>query len=95
MKSGSRIRTEPEVAALGRLSICNSAARRRPSVCGATSDSQYWKGEVATAMLPADTKYIVQAASATGLVSLDDNLGRYYSYSAVGAARARGDHDRV
>ena len=54
-----------------------------PPECGTTSDSQYWKGEVATATLPADTKYIVQAASGTGLVSLDDNLGRYYSVGAT------------
>jgi hypothetical protein len=39
-----------------------------PAVCGTTSDSQYWMGEVATATLPADAKYIVQAASGTGLV---------------------------
>ena len=54
-----------------------------PAVCGSTADSQYWKEQVLTAALPADTKYIVQAASGTGLVSLDDNLGRYYS--VVGA----------
>jgi len=57
-----------------------------PPVCGATADSQFWKGEVAT--LPADTRYIVQAASSTGLVSLDDNLGRYYAYSIAATAPA-------
>ena len=63
-----------------------------PAACGTTTDSQFWKGQVATATLPADTKYIVQAVSGTGLVSLDDNLGRYYS---VGCHRASGDNDRV
>jgi len=51
-----------------------------PAVCGTTADSQYWKGVTAT--LPADTRYIVQAANGVGLVSLDDNLGRYYSIGA-------------
>jgi len=32
--------------------------------------------------LPVDTKFIVQAVNGTGLVSLDDNLGRYYSVVA-------------
>jgi hypothetical protein len=50
-----------------------------PVECGTISDSQFWKGQIATGALPLDTKYIVQAASGTGLVSLDDNLGRYYS----------------
>jgi len=53
------------------------------TVCGTTVDSQYWMGEVSTA---ADIKFIVQAVNGTGLVSVDDNLGRYYS--AIAAAPA-------
>jgi choice-of-anchor C domain-containing protein len=50
-----------------------------PVACGTTKDSRIWKGRAAAASLPADTKYIVQAVNGVGLVSLDDNLGRYYS----------------
>ncbi|HSV18476.1 MAG TPA: PxKF domain-containing protein [Casimicrobiaceae bacterium] len=55
-----------------------------PAACGSTSDSQFWMGDVAS--LPANTQYIVQAANAVGLVSLDDNLGRYYSVAGAGTA---------
>jgi hypothetical protein len=54
-----------------------------PMLC-ATLDSQIWKAEVAS--LPADARYIVQAANGLGLVSADDNLGRYY---AVGVNAAQ------
>jgi choice-of-anchor C domain-containing protein len=50
-----------------------------PAACGLTADSQYWKAAVTTASLPSDGKYIVQAVNGVGLVSLDDNLGRYYA----------------
>jgi hypothetical protein len=47
-----------------------------PSVCGSTQDSQSWMAAVSS--LPADARYVVQAVNGVGLVTLDDNLGRYY-----------------
>ena len=50
-----------------------------PTICGTTADSQYWMGE--SASVP--DKYIAQAANGVGLVTLDDNLGSYYSFGAA------------
>jgi len=50
-----------------------------PAICGTTADSQYWMGE--SASVP--DKYIAQAANGVGLVTLDDNLGSYYSFGAA------------
>jgi choice-of-anchor C domain-containing protein len=52
-----------------------------PAVCGATKDSQIWKGS-ATISSPA-ILYIVQAASGTGLVTFDDNRGAYYAFNGA------------
>jgi hypothetical protein len=42
----------------------------------------------AACVAPANIKYIVQAVNGVGLVSLDDNLGAYYSASEVRHRRA-------
>ena len=52
-------------------------------MCGTTTDSQKWMGQLASP--PANLKYIVQAVNGVGLVSLDDNLGAYYSAGATGS----------
>jgi len=54
-----------------------------PSTCAA-EDSQVWKGRLAT--LPANIRYIIQAANGYGLVTLDDKLGAYHGLG--GAAQA-------
>jgi hypothetical protein len=51
-----------------------------PAACGTTADSRLWKARLVAA--PAMLQYVVQAASGTGLVSLDDNRGAYYAFAA-------------
>ena len=53
--------------------------------CGATNDSQLWKGRLPLATLPPNFKFIVQAANGIGLVSYDDKLGGYYTVGAPAA----------
>ena len=51
-----------------------------PTAC-AVEDSRIWMGRLPTA--PASLRYVVQAASGTGLVTLDDNRGLYYAISGA------------
>ena len=51
-----------------------------PAAC-AEEDSRIWMGRLPTA--PATLRYVVQAASGTGLVTLDDNRGLYYAISGA------------
>ena len=60
------------------------AARRRTRSCG-------WGSSPSA---PANLKYIVQAVNGVGLVSLDDNLGAYYSYAGAACSRRRDDAHR-
>ncbi len=55
-----------------------------PAACGTTADSSVWKGIVGT--VPANLKYVVQAANGYGLVTFDDNFGAYYSLAGAGQA---------
>ncbi len=51
-----------------------------PLICS-DEDSRVWMGQLAS--LPSDPiKYVVQAASGTGLVTLDDNRGQYYTLNS-------------
>ena len=52
-----------------------------PAACGTTEDSRLWKGRLASP--PGRFAYLVQAASGTGLVSLDDNRGAYYGFDGA------------
>ncbi|MFO1311115.1 MAG: DUF642 domain-containing protein [Burkholderiales bacterium] len=54
-----------------------------PAVC-AIEDSRLWMGQLPTA--PANLRYVVQAASGTGLVTLDDNRGLNYTVAGKPAA---------
>ena len=51
-----------------------------PVVC-TTEDSRLWKGRLPSS--PLNLKYVVQAASGVGLVSLDDNRGAYYGFGGA------------
>jgi hypothetical protein len=51
-----------------------------PAAC-TVEDSRIWMGRLPTA--PATLRYVVQAASGTGLVTLDDNRGLYYAISGA------------
>ncbi|MEO7243699.1 MAG: hypothetical protein ABIX12_00910 [Rubrivivax sp.] len=46
-----------------------------PAGCSGVADSSLWTAQLAN---PGDIEYVVQAASGTGLVSLNDNLGHYF-----------------
>ncbi|MEO6712908.1 MAG: DUF642 domain-containing protein, partial [Mycobacteriales bacterium] len=50
-------------------------AGRLPAACSGVADSALWTAQLVS---PVDIQYIVQAASGTGLVTLDDNVGRFY-----------------
>ncbi len=54
-----------------------------PVVCDGIEDSRTWRGVLTSA--PANARFVVQAASGTGLVSFDDNRGSYYTATASGA----------
>ncbi len=54
-----------------------------PTAC-AVEDSRIWMGRLPTA--PASLRYVVQAASGTGLVTLDDNRGLYFAISGAPAS---------
>jgi hypothetical protein len=57
---------------------CNLA----DSWTNAANDSTSWGGEIPLGSIsPANLRFIVQAVSGTGLVSMDDNLGTYFSLS--------------
>ena len=60
------------------LTQCGTPA---PTVCESTTDTQQWMGQLGSP--PVSGKYIVQAVNGVGLVSLDDNLGAYYSFAAT------------
>ncbi|MEO6715355.1 MAG: C25 family cysteine peptidase, partial [Mycobacteriales bacterium] len=58
-----------------------TAATPLPVACGGISDSRRWK---VTMPDVAGLRYIIQAASGTGLVTLDDNRGAYYQVGGLG-----------
>ena len=60
-----------------------------PAACGTTEDSQDLEGAARHGAVPADFKYVVQAANGIGLVSLDDNFGGLLLASAGAAQRRR------
>ena len=49
-----------------------------PAACGASADSRLWAGSPPEAV--ASARYIVQAATKTGLVTLESNQGAYHLY---------------
>ena len=55
-----------------------------PAACGTTADSSVWKGMIG--IVPANLKYVVQAANGYGLVTFDDNFGAYYTLAGAGQA---------
>ena len=59
------------------VSLSNCVAPLPPG-CGTSTDSRMWAGSPPE--LVSSARYVVQAATATGLVSLDSNQGAYYLY---------------
>jgi hypothetical protein len=60
------------------------AAPVLPEGCD-TEDSARWVGRL-SGVVPADIRFMVQAANGVGLLSLDDNFGAYYGLAALTAA---------
>jgi choice-of-anchor C domain-containing protein len=66
------------------VDLTQCAGASPPALCGTSPDSSLWIADVPS--LPAGSKYVVQAVNGVGLVSLDDNLGAYYTFGAAAAA---------